>query len=126
LWQSPAEANLIFWSVTQEQEMPMESSMNTHLKIIASQIAGPMQQIGAQFDPEVLQWLGGSVIALLLLFRSCRGHTPEPARGRPASRIRTQIRTDVQLFFRTDEQSRGAYYRAASEGLGEQFARTCR
>jgi hypothetical protein len=107
LRRSPAEANLIFWSVTQEQEMPdtstfldrgpiladalegygrvhrelrrgrsriardrMESNMKAPVKIIASRIADLMRQIGAQFDPEVLQWPGGSVIALLLLFRT--------------------------------------------------------
>ena len=44
--------------------------MKTPLKIIASQIVGLIQLIGAQFDPEVLQWPGGSVIALLLLIRT--------------------------------------------------------
>lgn len=44
--------------------------METHLKYITAQIAAPMHSIGAQFDPEVLQWPSASVIALLLLFRA--------------------------------------------------------
>jgi hypothetical protein len=44
--------------------------MNKILELIVNRIVGLCQQAGAQDDPEVLQWPGGSVIALLLLIRA--------------------------------------------------------
>jgi hypothetical protein len=38
-----------------------------HLKSLPMWIAGKLQILGAMFDPEVLQWPGGTVIALILL-----------------------------------------------------------
>lgn len=44
--------------------------MNETLEFIADRIVGLCQQAGAQVDLEVLQWPGGSFIALLLLIRA--------------------------------------------------------
>jgi hypothetical protein len=44
--------------------------MNETLEFIANRIVGVCQQAGAQVDLEVLQWPGGSFIALLLLIRA--------------------------------------------------------
>jgi hypothetical protein len=44
--------------------------MQATLGSISNRIAGLLQQAGAEFDPEVLQWPGGSLIALLLLIRA--------------------------------------------------------
>jgi hypothetical protein len=44
--------------------------MKTPLKSIAARIADHTHRVGAQFDPDVLQWPGGAVIALLLMFRA--------------------------------------------------------
>lgn len=44
--------------------------MTTPLTIIAARIAGHMLCIGAQFDPDRLQWPRGAVIALPHMFRA--------------------------------------------------------
>jgi hypothetical protein len=44
--------------------------MEAILGTIANRIARLLQRAGAQVDLEVLQWPGGSLIALLLLIRA--------------------------------------------------------
>jgi hypothetical protein len=40
------------------------------LRIVGWRIATLMQQVGVHIDPELLQWPGASLIALLFVFRS--------------------------------------------------------
>jgi hypothetical protein len=44
--------------------------MKSAMGIFANRIAVCLQQTGAQVDPEVLQWPGGSLIVTLILIRA--------------------------------------------------------
>jgi hypothetical protein len=38
------------------------------IQLCPTSIVGKLQSLGSMFDPEILQWPGGTFIALLLLF----------------------------------------------------------